>query len=218
MAGRRSLLIVSAWAAALLCNYWLLEGLLADRTDLVGSWISDLSTRSEGSGAIFVVLGVASGVAVVVYALLLRGPLGGRGVWVRRGVVALAVAGAFVVIASAAPLSCAEGLEANCRLADDGIDLVHDLATAGEIIATGLAFIFVGWGLRGRGFAGVAAWTLVLGALWVVFAIVTGLSYVSDPLDDVKGAFQRGDQVAFGLWMLVLARAALAAFPRGEGG
>jgi hypothetical protein len=214
MAGRRPLLLVSAWAAALLCNYWLLEDLLADRTNLADSWISDLSTRSEGSGAVFVALGVASGLALVVYALVLLGPLGRRGTWVRRGVLALLAAGAFVVVASAAPLSCAEGLEANCHLADDGIDVLHSVATAGEIIATVLAFALIGWGLRRRT---VGSLTFALGALWAVLALVTGVSYLSTPVDEVKGAFQRGDQVVFGVWLLVLARAAVA-FPGRDGG
>jgi hypothetical protein len=231
MAGRRSFVIVSAWAAALLSNYWLLEGVFADRTELVGSWISDLSTRSEGSGAIFLALGVASGLAIVLYALALLGPLGGRGVWVRRGVVALAVSGAFVVVASAAPLSCAEGLEARCHLDDDGLDLLHDLATVGEIAATALAFGLIGWGLleppsrlspsglqTTNALPGIGVATLVLGAIWAVLAIVTGVSYLSDAVDEVKGVFQRGDQVVFGVWLLVLARGALSAPFLGDDG
>ena len=51
MAGRRPLLLASAWAAALLCNYWVLEGLLADRTNFDGSWITDLSTRWRSGGS-----------------------------------------------------------------------------------------------------------------------------------------------------------------------
>ncbi|HEY2717474.1 MAG TPA: DUF998 domain-containing protein, partial [Solirubrobacterales bacterium] len=145
----RWLVIASALAAALLCNYWVLEDLLADRTNFDGAWISDLSTRSEGSGAIFVALGVASGLAVAAYALvLLAGPLGERRLWVRRGLLALLGAGAAIVIASAAPLSCAEGLEASCSLKEDGLDIVHSIATGAEIVTTVLAFALVGWGLR----------------------------------------------------------------------
>jgi hypothetical protein len=214
MAGRRPLLLASAWAAALLCNYWALEDLLADRVNFDGSWISDLSTRSESSGAIFVALGVASGVAIVVYALLLLGPLGRHGPWVRRGVIALGVSGAFVVVASAAPLSCGEGLEASCHLADDGLDLLHSVATAGEVAATILAFALIAWGLRHRR-VGVA--TAVLGALWLALTIVTGVSYLSHGVDEVKGAFQRVDQVVFGVWLLVLARAATQAAESGGG-
>ena len=230
----RPLVLASALAAALLCNYWALEDLLADRTNFDGSWISDLSTRSEGSGAIFVALGVASGLAICAYALvLLSGPLGERRPWVRRGLWALLVAGAMIVLASAAPLSCAEGLEANCHLREDGLDVVHALATGGEIIATILAFALVGWGLRReRGClsfgdseertttpAGseertttlreVGAFTLVLGAVWLALTIVTGVSYLSNGIDELKGALQRVDQLVFGGWLLALAWATL---------
>ena len=206
----RPLVLASALAAALLCNYWALEDLLADRTNFDGSWISDLSTRSEGSGAIFVALGVASGLAICAYALvLLSGPLGERRPWVRRGLWALLVSGAMIVLASAAPLSCAEGLEANCKLQEDGLDIVHALATGGEIIATVLAFALIGWGLRRGGRREVGAFTLVLGAVWLALTIVTGVSYLSNGVDELKGAFQRVDQVVFGGWLLTLAWAAV---------
>lgn len=218
MAGRRPLVIVSASVAALLCNYWVLEGALADRTNFDGSWISDLSTRSEGSGAAFVALGVLSGLAVAAYALvLLAGPLGERRPWVRRGLLALLAAGAAIVVASAAPLSCAEGLEADCNLRYDALDVLHSVATAAEIAATVLAFALVGWGLRSvrpllsqgqqraNALGGVGAFTLVLGAVWLALTIVTGVSYLSHGVDEVKGAFQRVDQVVFGGWLLALA-------------
>jgi hypothetical protein len=205
----RPLVLTSAVAAALLCNYWALEDLLADRTNFDGSWISDLSTRSEGSGAVFVALGVASGLAVCAYALvLLSGPLGARRPWLRRGLWALLAAGAMIVLASAAPLSCAEGLEANCKLQEDGLDVVHALATGGEIIATVLAFALIGWGLR-RVERSVGAFTLVLGAVWLALTIVTGVSYLSSGVDELKGAFQRVDQLVFGGWLLALAWAAV---------
>ena len=206
----RPLVLASALAAALLCNYWALEDLLADRTNFDGSWISDLSTRSEGSGAIFVALGVASGLAICAYALvLLSGPLGERRPWVRRGLWALLVSGAMIVLASAAPLSCAEGLEANCKLQEDGLDVVHALATGGEIIATVLAFALIGWGLRRGGRREIGAFTLVLGAVWLALTIVTGVSYLSNGVDELKGAFQQVDQVVFGGWLLALAWAAV---------
>lgn len=231
----RPFVLASAVAAALLCNYWVLERLLANRTNFDGSWISDLSTRSEGSGAIFVALGVVSGLAVAAYALvLLGGPLGEWRPWVRRGLLALLAAGAFIIIASAAPLSCAEGLEANCTLQGDGLDVVHSLATGGEIIATVLAFAFafVGSGLRAAdrgcpsfGYSDertttmreIGAVTLVLGALWLVLTIVTGVSYLSHGVDELKGAIQRVDQLVFGGWLLALAWAAWP-FSGGEDG
>jgi hypothetical protein len=63
----RRLVIGTAFAAALLANYWVLEGALADRTNFDGSWISDLSTRSESSGGTFVALGVVAALALVLY-------------------------------------------------------------------------------------------------------------------------------------------------------
>jgi hypothetical protein len=206
----RPLVLASSLTAALLCNYWVLEDLLADRTNFNGAWISDLSTRSEGSGAIFVALGVASGLAVCAYALvLLSGPLGARRPWLRRGLWALLAAGALIVLASAAPLSCAEGLEADCHLQEDGLDVVHALATGGEIIATILAFALIGWGLRTSDRREIGAFTLVLGAVWLGLTVVTGVSYLSEGVDEVKGALQRVDQLIFGGWLLALAWAAL---------
>ena len=80
-----------------------------------------------------------------------------------------------------------------------------------------LAFALVGWGLR-RAVPSVGmaykrnSWarelgtlTLVLGALWLALTIVTGVSYLSHGVDELKGAFQRVDQVVFGGWLLVLA-------------
>ncbi len=51
--------------------------------------------------------------------------------------------------------------------------------------------------------------------VWLVLTIVTGVSYLSHGVDEVKGAFQRVDQVVFGVWLLVLAR---ASFPAGDDG
>lgn len=66
---------------------------------------------------------------------------------VRWGLIALLVSAVAIVIAGAAPLSCAEGLKAWCDLAEDGVDIVHSIATAAEIGATVLAFALIGWGL-----------------------------------------------------------------------
>jgi hypothetical protein len=205
-------------AAALLCNYWVLEGLLADRYDLDSSWISDLATRSESSGARFVAFGIASGLAIAGFALLLVGPLGGRSRTLRLGVNALLATGAMVVVASAAPLDCAEGLEPTCTLAYDPLDVIHVAATTGEIIATILAFLLIGLGLldqrirfpsriagsktESRTSAGEV--TLALGVVWVVVTALTGVTYLGDAIDGVKGLLQRADQVLFGVWLVLL--------------
>jgi hypothetical protein len=227
--GRPRTIVLAGVAAALLCNYWVLEGLLADRYDLDSSWISDLATRSEASGWRFVALGIVSGFAIAGFALLLVRPLGGRSRTLRAGVNALLATGAMGVVASAAPLDCAEGLEPTCSLAYDPLDLIHAVATTGEIIATVLAFLLIGLGLlptpgrvctlssmarqsaNSAGGARGESWlrscgvvTLVLGAAWLLLTALTGVTYLGDAIDGVKGLLQRGDQVLFGAWLILL--------------
>jgi hypothetical protein len=206
----RSVVIGSALVAALLANYWALEDLLADRHDFDTAWISDLSTRSESSGGVFVALGVVAAVALLIYGSVLVATLGRRGPLLRAGAVAFVVAAGFTLIAAAAPLSCAEGLEAACHLRDDTGDVVHSIATGGEIAATVLAFALLGLGLL-RGGRREFGWaTLALGVLWLALTIITGVSYLSAGVDEIKGAFQRGGQVIFGAWLVALACAATA--------
>jgi hypothetical protein len=201
----RSVVIGSAIVAALLANYWALEDLLADRHNFDASWISDLSTRSESSGGAFVALGVVAAVALLIYGGVLLAKLGRRGSLLRAGAIAFIVAAAFTLIAAAAPLSCAEGLEAACNLRDDTVDVVHSIATGGEIAATVLAFGLLGLGLLRTERRGVGWATLAFGAVWLALTIVTGVSYLSDGVDEVKGAFQRVDQIIFGIWLVTLA-------------
>lgn len=212
----RLIVIGTALVAALLANYWVLEGALADRTNFDASWISDLSTRSEGSGGTFVALGILAALALVLYAAELVAVLRGRGPLLRRGAFAFLFAAVATVIAAAAPLSCAEGLEASCSLKEDPLDVIHSVATAGEIGGTILAFVLLGLGFlrAGRRRAGIA--TLAFGALWLALTIVTGVSYLSHGVDEVKGAFQRVDQVLFGIWLVVLAVEASLPFEAGE--
>ncbi len=221
----RPFVISSAVLAALLANYWVLEGALADRTNFDASWISDLSTRSESSGGAFVALGVVAGLALVVYGVALVLTLGGRGKLLRGGALAFLFAAVATVVAASAPLSCAEGLEAACSLKEDPLDIVHSVATVGEIGGTILAFALLGLGFlraapapaRGRPSASLAPQratavagivTLTFGAVWLALTIVTGVSYLSHGIDEVKGAFQRIDQIVFGVWLVVLAWAA----------
>jgi hypothetical protein len=218
-------------AAALLCNYWVLEGLLADRYDLESSWISDLATRSESSGWRFVVLGIVAGAAIAAFAALLLEPLGGRSRTLRRGVGALLASGLLAVLASAAPLSCAEGLEPTCSLAYDPLDLIHSVATGGEILATILAFWWIGTGLppervrtlwpggreSANALGGTGGVTLALGAIWLLLTALTGVSYLSDSIDSAKGLFQRADQVVFGAWLVLLGFWASDPSRRGRG-
>jgi hypothetical protein len=211
----RSALIGSAIVAALLANYWALEDLLADRHNFDAAWISDLSTRSESSGGIFVALGVVAAVALLIYGGVLVAVLGSRGSLLRWGAIAFVAAAAFTLIAAAAPLSCAEGLEAACHLRDDTLDLVHSVATAGEIGGTVISFALFGLGFRRAGRRGLGWAALAFGAVWLALTIVTGFSYLSHSVDEIKGAFQRVDQVVFGAWLVVLA-VAVAPDRRGE--
>jgi hypothetical protein len=195
---------------ALLCNYWVLEGLLARRTDIDDSWISDLGARSEVFGWRFELLAVASGLAIALFALLLLPRLGALSSLVRRGLLALLGTGVLAAIGGV-PLSCAEGLEASCSLEYDPFDLIHGAANFLEIGATALAFCLVGLGLsrlpRQRP-AGQA--TLAIGAVWLLLSAVTGLSYLSADVDSVKGIFQRTDQLLFGAWLIMLGLRAAA--------
>ena len=109
------------------------------------------------------------------------------------------------MVAASAPLSCAEGLEAACSLKEDALDLVHSIATAGEIGGTILAFGLFGLGFLRAGRRRLGIVTLAFGAVWLALTIVTGVSYLSDGVDEVKGAFQRVDQILFGVWLVVLA-------------
>jgi Protein of unknown function (DUF998) len=201
----RPIVVGTAVLAALGANYWALEDLLADRTNFDASWISDLSTRSESSGGVFVALGIAAALALSLYGAVLLANLGDRGTLLRRGALAFLIGAIFTVVAAAAPLSCAEGLEAACNLREDTVDVVHSIATAGEIGFTILAFLLLGFGLlrSERRAYGIA--TLAFGAVWLALTIVTGVSYLSGDVDEVKGAFQRVDQIVFGVWLVTLA-------------
>ncbi len=189
---------------ALLCNYWVLEGLLAKRTDIDDSWISDLGARSEVFGWRFELLAVISGLAIAAFALLLLPRLGRLSPTLRRGVLALLATGILAAIGGA-PLSCAEGLESSCSLAYDPFDVIHATANIAEIATTALAFAWVGFAflrLPARRRAGRI--TLAIGALWLLLTAITGLSYLSTDVDSLKGIFQRGDQVLFGVWIAFL--------------
>jgi uncharacterized protein DUF998 len=189
---------------ALLCNYWVLESLLAKRTDLSDSWISDLGARSEVFGWRFELLAVASGLAIAAFALLLLPRLGALSPIVRRGILALFATGILAAIGGA-PLSCAEGLEASCSLDYDPFDVIHATANLAEIAATALAF-----GLVGLGLSRLSPWrqagqvTLAIGALWLLLTALTGVSYLSADIDSIKGILQRADQLLFGIWLVLL--------------
>lgn len=189
---------------ALLCNYWVLERLLAKRTDLDDSWISDLGARSEVFGWRFELLAIASGLAIAAFALLLLPRLGALSPMLRRGTLALLASGVLAAIGGA-PLSCAEGLESSCSLAYDPFDVIHAAANLAEIAATALAFGLIGLGLaRLTPKSAASRITLGIGALWLLLNALTALSYTSGGIDSVKGLLQRADQLIFGVWLVLL--------------
>lgn len=190
---------LAGFGTALLCNYWLLEWWLSERTDTPRSWISDLATRTEATGWRFQLLAILSGLAISAFAVLLLRVVATSNSALRRGLLALLAAGAFATIAGAAPLSCPEGIEPSCTLAEDPGDILHALATGGEIAATILAFLLIGLALRRGGRV-----TLGIGLVWVVLTAVTGLAYLSGDVDAVKGILQRASQVLFGTWLALL--------------
>lgn len=201
-------IVLAGIGTALLCNYWVLEGLLARRTDLADSWISDLGARSEVFGWRFDLLALAAGLAIAGFALLLLPRLGTLAPAIRRGLLALVATGVLAAI-GAAPLSCAEGLESSCSLAYDPFDVIHASANIAEIVATALAFGLVGLGLLRLGPQRRAGQlTLALGAVWLLLSALTGLSYLSADVDAVKGTLQRADQLLFGAWLVLLGFAA----------
>ncbi len=214
---------LAGFGAALLSNYWLLEWWLSERSDTPRSWISDLATRSEATGERFQLLALLSGLAIAAFALLLlrrtaAGSPQPRARMLRRGLAALLAAGAFATVAGASPLSCPEGIEPSCTLAEDPLDVIHALATGGEIVATVLAFLLIGFALHPPGGRHLSPYrrqmattrwsvgrvTLGIGVVWVLLTAVTALAYLSGDVDAVKGILQRASQVLFGIWLALL--------------
>jgi hypothetical protein len=192
-------------ATGLLCNFWVLEDMLAKRTDFTGAWISDLAARTQVGGWRFQLLEVAAGLAIAGFALLLLRREGRRSALVRRGLIALVAVGALAAIGGAAPLNCAEALERACDLSYDPFDLIHTGANLLEIAALALAFAWVGTGLtRLDPHDRLGRATLTIGALWLLLMLATGLSYLVGDLDSAKGLFQRCAQLLLGGWLAVL--------------
>jgi Protein of unknown function (DUF998) len=215
MLARSRSIPLAGLGAALISNYWLLEWWLSERTDTPRSWISDLATRTEATGWRFQLLSILAGLAISAFAVLLLRRRA-EGTMLRRGLTALLCVGAFATVAGVAPLSCPEGIEPSCTLAEDPGDVIHALATGGEILATILAFLLVGLaqlGCRGSWriprltsttHRGVGQVTLGVGLVWVVLTAATALAYLSGDVDAVKGVLQRASQVLFGTWLALL--------------
>jgi hypothetical protein len=200
--------LVSGVAAGIVANYWVLEGLLADRSHPAAAWISDLGARSESTGWIFDLLDFSSGVLIVAFALAVRPLLAERSRALRWGVTALAAVGVCTMIDGAFPLSCAESLSGSCELRYDAVDLIHGAETFISIGITVFAFGFLALGFTDDGnpdLERLGTITAIAGVLWVVCQILMGAGYALDDLEQVKGVFHRGSQVVLGSWIVVLA-------------
>jgi uncharacterized protein DUF998 len=198
-------IVLAGIGAALINNYWVIEGLLARRTDPTASWISDLAARTEAFGWRFEVLEIASGVAVVAFGLALLPKLGRLSPLVRWGLWALVAEGVLTIVGGAAPLSCAESLDPSCSLNYDTVDVVHAAADILSSVATVLAFGWLYLGLiRISTRRGAAQATLAIGVVWLALTLATGVSYANGDVDAVKGLLQRAGQVAFGIWLVLL--------------
>ena len=204
MARSRSVALASV-AAALLANFWVLEDLLARHTDLSEAWISDLAARSQAGGWRFQLLEVLAGLAIAGFAWLLLCREGGRSPLLRRGLLALLLAGLLAALGGIAPLNCAEALERACELSYDPFDLVHTGANLLEVAALLIAFAGIGLGLlrldprdrRGRA-------TLTIAAFWLLLTAVAGLGYLVGDVGEFKGLLQRGAQLLLGGWLVLL--------------
>jgi Protein of unknown function (DUF998) len=192
-------------AAALLANFWVLEDVLAKRTDFSEAWISDLAARTQAGGWRFQLLEIAAGLAIAGFAGLLLRREGKRSPLLRRGLLALLAAGLLAAIGGAAPLDCAEALERACELSYDPFDLVHTTANLLEVAALIAAFAAIGLGLtridpRDR----VGRATLTIAPIWILLMAVAGLGYLVGDVGEVKGVLQRCAQLLFGVWLVLL--------------
>ena len=205
---RPRLIAATGIAAGIAANYWLLEGLLADRTDSTGGWVSDLGARSESTGWIFDLLDGVAGLLLLAFALLIRPWLKDRGPALRWGSIALVVVGVCSVLDGAFPLSCAESLPGPCELSYDAVDVVHVTETFVAIAATIAAFALLAVGLLAEEDARLrrlGAITAFAGVAWVLCNALMGASYLIEGLEDVRGVFHRGSQVVLGAWLIALA-------------
>lgn len=205
---RTRLIVATGIAAGIAAHYFLLEKLIADRTDVAGGWISDLGARSESTGWIFDMLDFVAGALILGFALVVRPVLARRSRALRWGVFALMAMGVLSMIDGAFPLSCAESLTDSCDLNYDLVDLVHGAETFASIAVTVAAFGFLALGFRDDGdehLRRLGTITAVAGVLWILCNIMMGAQYVLDDLEGAKGIFHRATQVILGIWLISMA-------------
>ena len=206
-------IIVLGAVTAILLNYWILEGMLAEHSDPTRSWISDPGARSESTGWLFSALDSVSGLALCALTALLWSRVAPRSRVLRWGMIALAVSAVCTVVDGVMPFSCAESLGAPCRSAHDLLDALHAAESGISVVAAIAGFALLGEGFRRDPelrVLGIA--TYVCGVAWVLCYGFITVGFVSATLDGLKGSFQRPAQVVLGVWVALLA-AALASVP-----
>lgn len=205
---RSRVVLATGLAAGLLSNYWVLEGLVADRSDAASSWISDLGARSESTGWIFDLLDFSSGLLLLAFAISIRPLLATRSRALRWGATALIATGVCSIIDGAIPLSCAESLTSSCELRYDALDLIHGTETFISIFVTVGAFGFLALGFfdeRESELRRLGAATAIAGLLWILLNVLMGAELLVENLDAVKGVFHRSGQVVLGVWLILMA-------------
>lgn len=196
-----------AVVAALAQNAWALETFVAERSDPLHVWISDLGARDEATGALFNVLDSAGGVAIIALAALFVPAGRATGMLALAGVVALALSGVGTVLDGVLSLDCSKDLDPACsaKLAREGASF---RAQAHEVESTITGWLTVaGFALMGLGFGGrIRTASVVCGGAWVaLYAVAVAFWAWAGDGDDLKGLFQRAGQVAYGAWLIWIA-------------
>lgn len=199
--------LAAAIVAAALQNAWVLESFVAERSDPLHVWISDLGARDEATGALFNALDSAGGAALLALALLLLPAGRAAGPIALAGVVALALGGVGTILDGFLSLDCSKDLDPACsaKLAREGASF---RAEAHEVESTITGWLTVAsFALMGLGFAGpVRRASLVCGAAWVaLYGVAVAFWAWAGDGDDLKGLFQRAGQVVYGAWLIWIA-------------
>ena len=208
-------IVVLGAVTAILLDYWVVEGVLAEHSDPTRSWISDIGARSQSTGWWFSAADTLSGLALGLLTIVLWRRVAGRSRLLRWGMIALAVSAVCTVLDGAAPLSCSEALPPPCTSAHDLLDVLHEGESAVSIVSAIAGFALLGEGFRREGgleLLGIA--TYVCGGAWIFLYGLVTIGFASTTMDGLKGSFQRPAQVVFGVWVAILA----AAFGAARGG
>jgi len=161
-------------------NWWLAAPLLPGASRSLGSFFSDLAADGQPHAAVLQRLDVLAG-ALLLAALLLRGPLGRHGP--RREWPWLVAFAAIAGIGGTFPYACASSLDPACRALEHRFALpihhyVHMVAGVGEFAAATAAIVFAHLGTLEEVDPGARlnkrlGWVMVVGHPVLVLAYLT---------------------------------------------